>query len=137
MKPEQTEEFKLLLADLYLYLKKKLKIKTEPKIILVSDQKNADKMLGKTAYYNNDEKTIYLFITERHPKDILRSFAHECVHANDHQKGKLKNINSNNDPQYAQHNEKLRNAEKRAYLLGSMLFRDWDDQKKDKNANKE
>ena len=36
-------------------------------------------------------------------------------------------------PGYAQSNPKLRKMEAEAYLLGNMLFRDWEDGKKAKN----
>jgi hypothetical protein len=39
------------------------------------------------------------------------------------------------DPGYAQNNTHLRNMEKEAYLLGNMLFRDWEDNKKSKESN--
>ena len=68
MKPEEKEEFTSNLVDLYAYLKKELNLKGSPKVILSSDQKNADKLLGKTGFYNPETKQIYLFITNRHPK---------------------------------------------------------------------
>ena len=37
------------------------------------------------------------------------------------------------DPQYAQNDPWLRQMEKQAYLLGNILFRDWEDQKKAKD----
>ncbi len=134
MMPNDTDVFKSHLAQLFAYLQKELKLKTIPKVKLVSDEKNAEKVLGKTAYYDPSTKTIVLFITNRHMKDILRSFSHECVHFWDHERGVLNDENSDhNDPQYAQHNEILRKAEMRAYLLGNMIFRDFEDQKKAKD----
>jgi len=144
MTSENIDTFKLHLVQLFSYLKKELKLKTIPKVKLVSDQKNADKMLGKTAYYEPETKTVCLFITDRHPKDILRSFSHEIVHHWQHENEKLQSIEKSNkdikelegnekDPEYAQHDPWLRQMEKQAYLLGNILFRDWEDQKKAKD----
>ena len=136
MKPEQKEEFKSNLALLFAYQKEKLKLKGTPKVILVSDQKNADKMLGKTGFYDPDERSVHLFITDRHPKDILRSFAHEIIHHWQHENKQLETSSKKGggikgeDPQYAQHDPWLRQMEKQAYLLGNIMFRDWEDQKK-------
>jgi len=81
-----------------------------------------------------------LYVTDRHQKDILRSFAHETVHHWQHENEKLqtsktkgKTTGESEDPQYAQHNPWLRQMEKQAYLLGNILFRDWEDQKKAKD----
>jgi len=141
MKPEKKEEFKLNLAELFKHLQEELKLKSVPKLLLVEDQKNADKMLGKTGYYDPKTKEIHLYMTERHPKDILRSFAHECIHHWQHENQKLEahtNEQGESDPQYAQHNPWLRQMEKQAYLLGNILFRDWTDQKlyKDRKSGK-
>ena len=133
MKPEKTEEFKLHLAELFEYLQKELKLKRTPKIFLAVDQKNADKILGKTGYYDPKTREIHLFTTDRHPKDILRSFSHEVIHHWQHEHENLEKHSSKNeesDPQYAQNNPWLRQMEKQAYLLGNILFRDWEDQKK-------
>ena len=137
MNPDNIDEFKSHLAKLFAYLQKELQLKTIPKVKLISDDKNADKILGKTAYYNPDAKEIVLYITSRHQKDILRSFAHEVIHHWQHENEKLQAGESGtkrgegaSDPQYAQKNPWLRQMEKQAYLLGNMLFRDWEDQKK-------
>lgn len=133
MKPEKKEEFKLHLAELFQYLQKELKLKAIPSVFLDEDSKNADKMLGKTGYYDPKNKEIHLFITERHAKDILRSFSHEVIHHWQHEHEQLEkhtNEAGESDPQYAQNDPWLRQMEKQAYLLGNIMFRDWEDQKK-------
>lgn len=140
MMPQNTDTFKSHLAQLFQYLQKELQLKTIPKVKLLSDQKNADKILGKTAYYEPETQTVYLYETNRHQKDILRSFAHEVIHHWQHENEKLQTISKNTgkegespqtqDPRYAQKNPWLRQMEKQAYLLGSIIFRDWEDQKK-------
>ena len=62
-----------------------------PTIIIVdNDVKNANDILGKTAYYNPENCSITLFTLGRHPKDILRSYAHEMIHRIQDNEGRLK-----------------------------------------------
>lgn len=140
MNPDNIDTFKTHLTQLFAYLQKELQLKTIPKVKLVSDDKNADKVLGKTAYYNPDGKEIVLYTTNRHQKDILRSFAHEVIHHWQHENEKLQTSSKGgkrgegvSDPQYAQKNPWLRQMEKQAYLLGNIMFRDWEDAKKAKD----
>lgn len=53
------------------------------------DPGNASKLLGKTGYYDPNSMEIHIFTTGRHPKDILRSIAHELVHHMQNDKGEL------------------------------------------------
>ena len=125
------KEFMILLPELFAVIKNKLNLQTTPKIILKRDQDNSNNILGKTAYYNPADKSITLFILDRHPKDILRSFAHECVHLYQHENNMYGiGENESGDTHYAQNDTELRKAEKQAYLLGNMMFRDWEDSKK-------
>lgn len=135
MMPDRIDEFKTNIGLLFNYLQKKLKLKTIPKVKLVSDEKNAEKILGKTAYYNPEEKEVVLYITDRHQKDVLRSFAHEIIHHWQHENKQFdkESKNGTNDPQYAQNNPHMRKMEKQAYLLGNIMFRDWEDEKKAKD----
>jgi len=130
MKSEQKEQFKTHLVSLYKYLKGELKIDKNPTVRIKDDQKNADNILGGTAHYDPDKFDIQLNTTDRHPKDILRSFAHEVVHHWQNINGKLETNNQTGetlDPQYAQNDEHLRKMEKQAYLIGNIFFRDWED----------
>ena len=146
MMPEDIDTFKSHLAQLFSYLQKELQLRTVPKVKLVSDDKNAAKVLGKTAYYEPETKTVVLYITHRHQKDILRSFAHEVIHHWQHENERLQTSSkggtkegqgespkATQDPQYAQKDPWLRQMEKQAYLLGNIIFRDWEDQKKAKD----
>ena len=130
MKPEQKEEFKRNMGELFKELKSKLNLKRIPKVLLVDDKDNAKKMLGGTGSYDKESNTIRLYITDRHPKDILRTFAHEVIHHWQNEHGKLETENKDADPNYAQNDPVLRRAEKQAYLLGNICCRDWEDNKK-------
>jgi len=92
------------------------------------DLQNASNPLGKTAYYDPSAKTITVYITDRHPKDILRSFSHELVHHKQNCDGKLNNLETGEG--YAQQEGIGREAEKEAYLEGNLVFRDWEDSQK-------
>lgn len=87
---------------------------------------NAGNILGKTAHYQPSERVIVLNITNRHPKDFLRSFAHELVHHAQNCRGDL-DMSSPTNEGYAQKDDHLREMEREAYEVGNMLFRDWED----------
>ena len=100
-----------------------------PSIFLNHDKRNAGNTLGKTGYYDPNTMEIHVFATGRHPKDILRSIAHELVHHNQHMNGEL-DMHGYSGKGYAQKNPKLRKAEMEAN--DPMLFRDWEDSIKEK-----
>jgi hypothetical protein len=119
-------ELKEALGKVYETAKKKYNIKNTPKLILREDQDNANDILGKTAYYNPADMSIVLYITDRHPKDICRSFSHELVHHHQNERGDLE-MGDASSPTYAQDDKHMRKMEMEAYLKGNMLFRDWED----------
>jgi hypothetical protein len=101
-----------------------MSIKPLPKIkVIKDDEQNASNLLGKTAYYNPVEKSITLYTMDRHPKDILRSFAHEMVHHEQNLDGRLNNINTTNTNESGD----LPEIEKEAYEKGNMMLRNWED----------
>jgi len=117
-------------------MQKQLKFDTLPTINFIEDEENAKDMFGRTAHYNPNTSEITVFITGRHPKDIMRSIAHEVIHHSQNSRGEFDNAFNLGEEGYAQSNNHLRNMEKQAYLLGNMLFRDWEDNlKKQRNSN--
>ena len=44
--------------------------KKPPRLFLRTDEKNAQNPLGKTAYYDPQERSVTLYVSGRHPKDI-------------------------------------------------------------------
>ena len=119
-------KFNQALGGIYRDAVKKFNIRTTPKLVLKQDKENASKTLGRTAYYDPENLTIALYITGRHPKDVLRSFAHELIHHVQNERGDL-HIGDASNPQYAQQDDHLRNMEKEAYLEGNLLMRDFED----------
>ena len=122
------EDLKPLLGKLTTFAKDRLKFENPPRLFIRQDSKNGRSMLGRTAHYDPGNSAITIFVTGRHPKDILRSFCHELVHHCQNERGDLrfdnmKTMNRN----YAQENEHMRKMEEEAYLQGNMCFRDWED----------
>jgi|LakMenE01Jun11ns_1017448.scaffolds.fasta_scaffold9788658_2 hypothetical protein len=132
------EDLKKYLKEFYTYALERLKkIDRDPKVIFKYDQKNADNFFGKTGYYDPDEEKIVLYVSDRHAKDVLRSFAHELIHHYQKCTGESDTVDlsATSDPSYALHNDGLREMEKMAFKWGNMLFRDWCDIKKMERKN--
>lgn len=121
-------QLKPLLGKLANFSQNRLGFEKPPRLFLRTDSQNSQKALGKTAFYNPQEKSITLFIHGRHPKDIMRSFAHELVHHCQNERGDLSpdKMTSTSDG-YAQECPHMRKMEQEAYLKGNMCFRDWED----------
>ena len=111
------------------FAQKRFGFKKPPVLNLISDDKNAGKPLGKTAYYDPQSLAVTIYTDGRHTKDVLRSLAHELVHHTQNENGML-NDSGYHGQGYAQKNKDLRQSEKEAYLKGNMCFRDWEDQLK-------
>ena len=119
-------KYKKIFGELYQNAKDKFDIQQAPKLHLRKDEENAEEIFGRTAYYEPEKQTIVIFITNRHPKDILRSFCHEMIHHIQNERGDL-NMGDASSPTYAQDDEHMRNMEKEAYLEGNLLLRDFED----------
>ena len=119
-------EYKHAFGDLYRDAKEKFNIQQAPKVFLRKDEENAKKLFGRTAYYDPEESTIVVFMTNRHPKDILRSYCHELIHHVQNERGDLMKGDASS-PTYAQDDDHMREMEKEAYLEGNLLLRDFED----------
>ena len=87
------------------------------------DTENAENFFGKTAYYDPNNQHIVVYTEGRHPKDILRSYAHEMIHHIQYLEDRLHNITTTNTNE----DEDLDVIEKEAYVRGNMTFRNWTD----------
>ena len=87
------------------------------------DSENAKDFFGKTAYYDPNRQHIVLYTEGRHPKDIVRSYAHEMIHHIQHLEDRLGDV-AGTDTTSDEHLTKL---EKEANLRGTMTFRNWTD----------
>ena len=105
-------------------LDKGMNIKPLPTLEFIDgDSNNASDFLGKTAYYDPENKHIVLYTEGRHPKDIVRSYAHEMIHHIQNLEGRLGNITTTN----TQEDGDLDKLEQEANLRGTMTFRNWTD----------
>lgn len=108
------------------FAKERMGFKKPPKLFLRTDNKNASNPLGKTAFYDPENQAITLYVTGRHPKDVMRSLSHELVHHTQNCNGQFDNVGEMGEG-YAQNDEHLREMEREAYETGNMCFRDWED----------
>jgi hypothetical protein len=104
------------------FMDENIDIRPLPKVKFIDDEANASKVLGKTAHYDPQNCAIALYITDRHPKDILRSFAHEMIHHMQNMQGRLGNISTQNINQ----DDNLKGLEEEAYQLGNIMLRSWE-----------
>ena len=118
-------DFKSRIVELTDFMRKKgYTIDPLPKVVFLHQNiENAQNFLGKTAYYDPNDQTITLYTEGRHPKDIVRSFAHEMIHHIQNLKGELGDVNTTN----TQEDDNLNNLEKEANLEGATVFRNWTD----------
>ena len=118
-------DFRPYIASLTKYfMDNEMALKPLPKIELVhNDIENGMDVLGKTAYYVPATNDIVLFTYGRHPKDILRSYAHELVHVHQKNENRLENYGTTNVNQ----DDHLEQIEREAYETGNILFRSWTD----------
>jgi phosphopantetheine adenylyltransferase/Zn-dependent peptidase ImmA (M78 family) len=124
--PSKFDYPKLLKSLTEFMLDKGMNIRPLPKVKFVEDDiENAKDFFGKTAYYNPNQRVIVLYTMNRHPKDIIRSFAHEMIHHIQNLEGRIgdgriKTTDTNKD-------DYLQQIEKEAYLKGNITFRTWTD----------
>ena len=108
------------------YSQKQLGFDKSVTIVFQSDDKNASKMLGKTAYYDPENMQVTLYTDNRHPKDVMRSLSHELVHHAQNCRGDFTGDIATEEG-YAQKNPHLRKMEREAYTKGNLIFRDFED----------
>ena len=70
-------QFDIILKRFLIFLKQQLNLKYDIPYILIDD---ADFAKKEKAFGMMNDKLIYVSIINRHPLDILRTFAHEVVH---------------------------------------------------------
>src|SRR5210317_2155517 len=103
-------------------VKNGLSIDDAPEVHFVDDPKNSEDLFGRTAFYDPNEKSITLYVTKRHPKDILRSFAHEMIHYCQDCEDRLHHTYTTD----VNEDDRLKELEREAYERGNMYFRSWE-----------
>lgn len=126
-----------MIRAFYPFAKKKFGFDKPVRLFLRHDSQNALDPLGKTAFYDPEQMSVTVYTSDRHPKDIIRSIAHELVHHKQNCEGRLTNINTDNITE----DSHLKTIEEEAYRDGNSCFREWEDtykkEKKLMNENKD
>ena len=116
-----------LAEDLFKFAHKRFNFTKPVTIVFESNMENVGKLFAPTGYYDPQSSKVVIFVDHRHPKDILRSLAHELVHHRQNCAGHF-NKDTSTAPGYAQKDQHMRQMEGDAYRTGNiMLFRDWED----------
>ena len=119
-------EIKPFLESFLPFAQKKMGFNTAPTISFISDVKNAEKPLGKTAFYDPNTSSVSIYTDHRHPKDIMRSLSHELVHHAQNCRGDF-DLKPEMGEGYFQNDSYMREMEREAYELGNMCFRMWEE----------
>ena len=118
--------FNDLTYQLYKHMSDKYEVlKNQYPKFIINNKQQSSHILGPTANYQPDTKTITVFSFGRHPKDMLRSFAHEVIHHVQNCEGRLTNTSTHEG--YALDDSNMSELEREAYSKGNMLFREWED----------
>jgi len=114
--------------SLYHFIKDKYNFEEKPSIIFKNDEENSYQILGKTGHYDPDAGEIVVYVANRHPKDILRSLAHELIHHIQVYEGKMTGDRAapTSDPNYIVHDNYLKEMERDAFDRGNITFREWE-----------
>tara|TARA_R100001443_G_scaffold78484_1_gene85824 strand:+ start:118 stop:1050 length:933 start_codon:yes stop_codon:yes gene_type:complete len=120
---------------MYDYFDQKLGFNRPPTMHFDSEPGNQANVLGKTAYYDPSNLQIHVFTDGRHPKDMLRSIAHELIHHQQNLEGRL-NVGGYMGEGYYLKNEAMRELEQEAMLQGNALMREYEDTIKSEEKNK-
>ncbi len=123
---EDMTSMKGMLKSFLPFAKKTMGFTKPVTITFQSDGSNAQKLLGKTAHYDPTTNHVVIYVTGRHPKDVMRSLSHELVHHAQNCRGEFGNTPATT-PGYAQKDNHLRRMEEEAYKVGNLCFRDWED----------
>ena len=118
-----TKKFEQGLLEEFLdFANKSLEIDKPYSVYFVDDKDNASDALGKTAMYNPSTNSVYVYVTDRHPKDVLRSVAHELMHHKQNCDGRL-------DRTYGEGSDDLEMLEREANEAGYLVRQFEDDRK--------
>jgi hypothetical protein len=120
---------------MYDYFDQKLGFQKPPTMFFDSDPSNQSKVLGKTAYYDPQALEVHIFVDGRHPKDMLRSIAHELIHHQQNLEGRL-DVGGYMGEGYYLKNEEMKKLEQEAMLEGNALMREYEDNLKLEEKNK-
>ena len=119
-------EMKPFLQSFLPFAQKEMGFNRPVDISFISDPKNSEKVLGKTAFYDPNTFSVSVYTDQRHPKDIMRSLSHELVHHAQNCRGEFDKKPEIGEG-YFQVDIHMRNMEREAYEVGNMCFRMWEE----------
>lgn len=94
----------------------------KPLPIVVLNDKKQNGVFISTGKYIPSDKVVVLYINGRHPKDVLRSLAHELIHHKQFVDGDL---TEDMCSERITDSKSVIPFEKEAYLNGNIAFRSW------------
>ncbi len=119
---------------MYDHFHQKIGFQKPPTVVFDSDPSNEANVLGKTAYYDPQTFEVHVFTDARHPKDMLRSIAHELIHHGQNLEGRL-DVGGYQGPGYYLKNDKLKDLEEEAMTNSAIYLREYEDGLKLKEKN--
>lgn len=120
---KETFDYKPYILSLSHYMRDKgYTAKKLPRVIL-DNKDQGDAVFVYTGYFDPDKKAIRLFTHNRHPKDVLRTLAHELIHWKQDIDGVIDKSGYTGDK--ITEDKNLVKLEEEAYLKGNMAFRSW------------
>lgn len=118
--------FNDLSYQLYKHMSDKYEVlKNQYPKFIINNKQQSSHILGPTANYNPMNQTITVYSFGRHPKDMLRSFAHEVIHHIQNCEGRLANTSTHEG--YTLDDPRMTELEREAYEQGNMCFREFED----------
>ena len=115
-------DYKPYIKSLVKYmLKNGFTLKPLPKIIL--NKTKQEGLFITTGCYNYSEREVTVYTCDRHPKDVLRSLAHELIHHKQAIEGRI--TDDLTMPTELTQDENVVPLEMEAYLQGNIAFRSW------------
>ena len=133
MNHDRVALIKQMVRAFYPFAKQQIGFNKPVRLFLRHDAENALNPLGKTAYYDPEQMSVTLYVSDRHPKDVVRSLAHELIHHKQNCDGRLTNIDTDNITE----DSHLQELESEAYEKGNVCFRSWEDMYKAHKADSE
>jgi len=119
-----------IVDDFVKYAKQPMGFNKSVKVILRKDKENAKDFLGKTGYYDPNDNTIVLYVTNRLPKDVMRTLSHELVHHTQNCQNRFLPM-IEGESQNVKDNSHIKELEREAYERGNMVFREWEEKLKE------
>ena len=102
------------------FRKNGLKLDPLPEIILKKEPQR-DGLLDKTGNYDPKTNVIEIYTAGRHPRDVMRTLAHELYHVHQNECGKVGKVST----EKVSRDTDLMELEGECYREGNLLYRQW------------